>query len=620
MKNLKKMLVSAIALMMAFSTVVACGGGGASSSSSSNGGAGNSQESSSSQGVSSESSSSQGTTDESSSVSGGNGGESSYVPQNPFTLNLYSFTGGYGEDWLNALTARYKAERAGDEIWVDGVKYDGINFKMTKEKTTLESMVGTGGQYDVWFQEQVLYNQYVKNYSIFKDMTDVLTSPNPYEEGKTLESKLTAEQKDYYMRDGKYYGIPHYAGYVGIVYNKKLFDSNWAYFAKDYDKANLTGTIEDCFVENLTQERTAGPDGMYGTEDDGLPTTYAEFYALCELLDYTCKPISWSGKHRHGYLGWFLTALAANNDGLATASLNYSFDGTTDKLISISEDAVENVTIESLGDEVRIDGYENGWQMASQRGKYYALDFLETIVDNEWYTEGSFSPTYEQTTAQVDFVEGTIKASNRPAMLVEGCWWEMEAKSSFSTLEQGGVQNPRDNFGWFPLPCIDEADAAVRAAALSDDDPTTKGYTLTDTHNSLCFIGAQVSDDVYAIAKDFIQFAYTDESLAEFSIITDTTKAVQYTMTDAQKAQMSAYGRSLMTMQEQADIVYSFAKNEFFQNNEGLLVDYKKTYSAMIGGKQYDIAVDEFKKGTSAVKYFNGLLDLWKYNWSMYVV
>ena len=182
-------------------------------------------------------------------------------------------------------------------------------------------------------------------------------------------------------------------------------------------------------------------------------------------------------------------------------------------------------------------------------------------------------------------------------------------------MEQGGVENPKDNFGWFPLPAIDEAGAAARAAALTDDDPTTKGYNLTDVMNSLCFIGAQVSDDVYAIAKDFIQFAYTDYSLAQFSIITDTTKAVQYTMSDAQKAQMSAYGRSLLDMQEKANIVAAFSKNEFFQKNETMLVNYNTLFDAKLGGKVVQIPVNEFKKGTSATTYFNGLIEQYKDKW-----
>lgn len=609
MKKIKKLLVGAMALMMAFSTV-ACGGGGG------NGGnGGTSSSSAQGGGVSSETSS--GENENSSETSSNGGGEGTeYTPQNPYTLNVYSFTGGYGEDWLNALEERYKKERAGDEIWVNGVQYDGVTFKNTKKKDTLSVLAPRGEQYDVWFEEQVLFNQFVKE-NVFKDMTDVLTSENPYEPGKTLESKMSEEQKDYYMRDGKYYGVPHYAGYVGIVYNKAMFDRQKAYFAKDYDKSYLAENPILCTVLDLEDPRTPGPDGIEGTLDDGLPTTYAEFYALCDVLSSTNKPMSWSGKHRHGYLGWFLQSLSASNESLSQAILNYTFDGTLDSLISVTEEVDGSPEITAL-DDVEIDAKENGWKVAAQRGKYYALDFLETIVDNGWYTANSFLDVDEQTAAQIAFVEGNaINSTERPAMLVDGSWWAMEAKASFLAQEQGGVENPKDNYAWFPLPCIDEADAAARADAIKNGG---KGYNLTDVMNSLCFIGAQVSDDVYKIAKDFVQFAYTDESLAEFSIITDTTKAVQYTMNDAQLAQMSAYGRSLLDMQSKANIVTVFSKNEFFQKNETMLVDYKTLFDANIGGKTYQIPVNEFKKGVSATTYFNGLVAMYEYRWTSLMV
>lgn len=608
MKKIKKLLVGAMALMMAFSTV-ACGGGGGgngdTSSSSAQGG-----------GVSSETSS--GETENSSETSSSNGGDEGpeYTPQNPYTLNVYSFTGGYGEDWLNALEERYKKERAGDEIWVNGVKYDGVTFKNTKKKDTLTVLAPKGEQYDVWFEEQVLFNQFVGE-NVFKDMTDVLTSDNPYEPGKTLESKMSEEQKTYYMRDGKYYGVPHYAGYVGIVYNKAMFDRYNTYFAKDYDESFLAENPILCMVLDNEDARTPGPDGIEGTIDDGLPTTYAEFYALCDVLSSTNKPMSWAGKHRHSYLGWFLQSLSASNESLSQAILNYTFDGTLDSLISVTEEVDGSPVITDL-DDVELDAGVNGWKVAAQRGKYYALDFLETIVDNGWYTANSFLDVDEQTAAQIAFVEGNaINSTERPAMLVDGSWWAMEAKASFLAQEQGGVENPKDNYGWFPLPCIDKADAAARADAIKNGG---KGYNLTDVMNSLCFIGSQVSDDVYKIAKDFVQFAYTDESLAEFSIITDTTKAVQYTMTEGQLAQMSAYGRSLLDMQSKANIVTAFSKNEFFQKNESMLVDYTTLFDANIGGKVYQIPVNEFKKGVSATTYFNGLVAMYEYRWSNMMV
>ncbi|MBQ9713724.1 MAG: hypothetical protein IJV83_00190 [Clostridia bacterium] len=617
-KTMKKWLTGVLAMVMAFG-MVACGGNDASSSSAKNSSSESvgGEESSSSESVGSEeSSSSESVGGEESSSSSEEDGDV-VEAKNPYKLTMYSFSGGYGRAWLDSLVSRYKKVRAGKEFVVDGVTYDGVEFDITAAKSVMSSMAAAGDTYDIWFQEQVFYNQLVKK-GMFADMTEVMTSDNPYEPGVTLESKLTAEQVDYYKRDGKYYGIPHYAGYVGISYNKYMFDANNWYFWDEYDKADLEGNPDNCFVMYPEDKKTAGPDGIYGNEDDGLPTTYAEFYALCEVIKNTNKPISWAGKYRQEYINWFLTALSANNMGLEQMALNYSFDGTAEDLIVFNEDGSiktdENGNI--VTEKLVIDGTVNGYELGRQAGKYYALDFMSTILENGWCIGGT-DTTYEQTTAQTDFVKGVTPATNNAAMLIDGCWWEMEAAKSFADMEASKKENYKNRYGWMPLPCVDEAAAQARAAEMQKGN---KGFTLTDTHNSLCFIGAGVSDAEYEIAKDFIQFAYTNESLADFSIITDTTKAVQYTMTDAQKAKMSAYGRSLMTMQEKSDIVYTFSKNEFYQLNESSFSEYKKAFSSQIGDATYDVVVDELNKGVSTETYFKGFYAQQKYKWAIEII
>ena len=543
---------------------------------------------------------------------------------NPYKLTVHSFTGGYGEDWLNALARRYKQARAGIKFTVAGKEYDGVDFEFTKDKTLMSGMAQKGLEFDVWFEEQVFYNQLITQGNIFKDMTDVMTSDNPYEPGVTLESKLSAEQKAYYKVDTNndgvadtYYGIPHYAGYVGLVYNKNLFQKNGWYLMKDYEEyGDLAEAPDDCFTDDLTN-RTAGPDGMEGTDDDGLPTTYEEYFALCSVIDGTYKPLTWTGGHSQGYINWFLTALTANYEGLEQMSLNYSFDGTATNLISVDADG--NVT--NL-DPLAINP-QNGYELMKQAGKYYALDFMEQIIDNTWHTNGSINGSYEQTAAQEDFVKGPASTSDdkRAAMLIEGVWWEMEAKRVFDDIQQNLGRNDKDNFGWMPLPCATKEKAEERATKLQNGE---NGYTLVDTHNALAFIGHHVSDEVYAIAKDFIQFAYTDESLAEFSIITDTTKAVNYTMTPEQKAQMSAFGRSLVEIKEKADIVYSYSQNTFYQLNEASISNYNETYNSLYDGKDVvptavAAVVDALRKGSgkpnTAVPYFNHMYSYQKTRW-----
>ena len=99
MKIGKKLMVLVLAGLMSFSTVACMGGGNTST------GGGNT------------------------SVGGGSASEEN-IPgvTNPYKLKVFSFTGGYGEEWLNSLVSRYKRARAGKEFTIDGKTYDGVTI------------------------------------------------------------------------------------------------------------------------------------------------------------------------------------------------------------------------------------------------------------------------------------------------------------------------------------------------------------------------------------------------------------------------------------------------------------------------------------------------------------
>ena len=222
------------------------------------------------------------------------------------------------------------------------------------------------------------------------------------------------------------------------------------------------------------------------------------------------------------------------------------------------------------------------------------------MAKNDWY----YSPAgLTNTDAQDKFIQGI--GETYVAMLMDGVWWENEADSTFTSEELAGMPSRKDrNYGFMPLPAATNEKASERANALNAGK---NGYTLLDTHNSLCFIGKGLSEDARKLAIDFIQFAYTDNSLAEFSVTTDTTKALKYTMSDADKAKMSAYGRSIINMQERADVVYSFSREKFYQDNEASLADYDAAFRAEVDGNTVSVPLDSFVGGKSVKTYFDGL-------------
>lgn len=558
---MKKLLLGALSLIMALSCTVACGGNN-------NGG----------------------TSD---------GGSASGKPSgvtNPYALKVFNFNGGYGSEWLSTLEKRYEAEKAGKTITIDGKTYDGIDVQIDAVKKVMKEMAGTYNfaTNHVYFHEDVWYTTYLRNGNTFAEMTEALTTDNPYEPGTTLESKLSAEQKAYFNVDGKYYGIPHYAGYVGVNYDIDLFEEKGYYLKDGYSYNGDTATLAACFT-NVAAEKTAGPDGKKGTDDDGLPTTYDEFFMLCGWITQNGDtPITWDNGNRQKYLNWFISSLAASYEGLEQTNLNYTFSGTAKNLVSVANDG----TVTKLP-ETEISS-ENGYELAKQAGKYYGLTFIEQLAKNDWY----YSPAgLTNTDAQDKFIQGI--GETYVAMLMDGVWWENEADSTFTSEELAGMPSRKDrNYGFMPLPAATNEKATERANALNAGK---NGYTLLDTHNSLCFIGKGLSEDTRKLAIDFIQFAYTDKSLAEFSITTDTTKALKYTMSDADKAKMSAYGRSIINMQERADVVYSFSREKFYQDNEASLADYDAAFRAEVDGNTVSVPLDSFVGGKSVKTYFDGL-------------
>lgn len=558
---MKKLLLGALSLIMALSCTVACGGNN-------NGG----------------------TSD------GGSASEKPSGVTNPYALKVFNFNGGYGSEWLSTLEKRYENEKAGKTISIDGKTYDGIDVQIDAVKKVMKEMAGTYNfaTNHVYFHEDVWYTTYLRNGNTFADMTEALTTDNPYEPGTTLESKLSAEQKAYFNVDGKYYGIPHYAGYVGVNYDIDLFEEKGYYLKDGYSYNGDTATLAACFT-NVAAEKTAGPDGKKGTDDDGLPTTYDEFFMLCGWITQNGDtPITWDNGNRQKYLNWFISSLAASYEGLEQTNLNYTFSGTAKNLVSVANDG----TVTKLP-ETEISS-ENGYELAKQAGKYYGLTFIEQLAKNDWY----YSPAgLTNTDAQDKFIQGI--GETYVAMLMDGVWWENEADSTFTSEELAGMPSRKDrNYGFMPLPAATNEKATERAKALNAGK---NGYTLLDTHNSLCFIGKGLSEDARKLAIDFIQFAYTDNSLAEFSITTDTTKALKYTMSDADKAKMSAYGRSIINMQERADVVYSFSREKFYQDNEASLADYDAAFRAEVDGNTVSVPLDSFVGGKSVKTYFDGL-------------
>ena len=192
-------------------------------------------------------------------------------------------------------------------------------------------------------------------------------------------------------------------------------------------------------------------------------------------------------------------------------------------------------------------------------------------------------------------------------MLIEGCWWESEATNTFNIMEKqyenAGKYDRR--FRFIPFP---------KATA----DKVGTGATLVENNQCYSFIKSNIEEvngtEMKELALDFLQFINTDESLREFTRITNTLKALKYDITEADLDEMTYFGRSLVEL-----------KNAPTTNTlyPPLTSIYMKNFSRMhfqnrLGWGEYTNPTVAFKDNASltAKAYFNGLTSHWQNLWS----
>lgn len=540
-------------------------------------------------------------------------------------LYIFNFDSGYGTAWFNSLISRFETAYANEsfETGKTGVQIIPDNRK--------EWFTGGAGSIvssrNELFYTEYMYFQAPHTDGAYADITEAVTTPlTEFGENKSIVDKMTAQQREYFSdpvttatgegQNGaydasqdtrKYYALPHYAGYEGIVYNIDLFDARGYYFSESR-KSNPD--INERFTDDKT-DLTAGPDGTKGTDDDGLPATYDDFYMLCDFIaaDSGRAPLTWTGKNYKTYVMGVQTALHADYEGAEQMRLNFSLNGTATSLLKTSDltpDAPLAITP------------TNAYELSRQAGRYYGTSFIEKVVKtSNWRTAQVFNSGVSQTDAQTNFVSaGYDGKTNDIAMLIDGCWWENEARSNIADVASryGAPDGKTRKFGWMPLP---KANAAKVEEAKANLAANGKSQTLYDTLMGQFFMNSSIADWKKPLAEKFIRFAHTDESLRDFSRITSSLKAFEYELTEDDMNSMTEFGRSLHKQRKKADVVYPQSKATLFSNNQSKF-ERNAYYGSTVGGKDWTFAAEAFfeNKHLSAEEFFKGMITYQRKLWN----
>ncbi len=515
------------------------------------------------------------------------------------TLNIFTYRAGYGDEWLVRLENAFEKAFA-DVSFEEGKK--GVTVKHTPDMRQFNAAQVQKSEYDIFFFENEQYYKYI---DVLEDLTDIVNSKASTEDSLTVLQKLDKQQTDYYGaksgEDTHYYALPSYFGNYGIVFNRDLFDEKGYYLAADKTKGAIIGT-------DKTAKKTNGPDGVPNTDDDGLPATYDEFFTLCdEIFNANDIPVCWPGKYRQHHLGNLMDNLVSDYEGVEQMRINYDFDGTVAKdLVVLGSDG--KVTRDENGKivtEEKAITPANGYDVARQAGKLYAMEFVEKLITNaNYYNKDAFTDSFTHTDNQEVFLmAGTedFGTDNKSiAMLIDGPWWQEESDGVFE--EMGKVDSKYSktsrNFGWMPLP---------KATA----DKVGSGNVYSDYLNAFVCVKAGLSEGVKKAAKEFVKFSCSDAMLRDFTVTTGAPKAYKYDMgSDLNK--LSSFSKDVINYIGKSEIVYKYSSSNFYNANSSYL-QYDVVYSAKINGSLYKNVVDGIREGgATGQSYFEAFNDYFR--------
>lgn len=516
----------------------------------------------------------------------GCGSEESTVDSTKTHLSVLCYDGGIGADWAKNAAKRFE-EKYANVSFEEGKM--GVVVDITSDKLDGKNGVTTT-PYAVWFTESVNFNELIATDQIV-DITDIVTGSLSEISGGTdtasIESKLAPEYKSSLTAvNGKYYCLPHYEVYTGLVYDVDLFDEYGYYFSQS---GSFTAVAE---------EKTVGPDGVKGTKDDGLPSSYEELYILMDqMVADGVVPFTWVGSAEN-YVNDLFAGLQVAYAGKDEFMLNVTFDSSATNTQATIVTAVEGGT--AVEEKVTITD-ANGYLMTQQAGKYYGMELLEKILSND-----SYHTKLDKSTSHLDtqekYILSNLKAGEKPiAMMIEGSYWYNEAtealKRSVNTYKE---QAENRRFGWMPLP-------VQYAGTVTEGNG--KIPTVLETLNSVAFINAKFKDDpaIMDLAKKFLQFCYTDESLVEFSVTTGLPKCVNYTIPEDKLALVDNYfQRDILDIKMNSDVVYPYSDNPIYVNdqNQFMFNQGSPLWGATYNGRTSTNYYTAYKAGISAQDYF----------------
>lgn len=456
-------------------------------------------------------------------------------------LYVFNYDGGIGTDWLYEIKDKFESEFS-DYPGENGKV--GVQIFIDANKTNGRSLVVSASDSEVFFSEFIRYFDLVAAGDVL-DISDVVEDVLAQDGVEMTEFKKTALT----AYDGKYYALPHYEVYSGVIYNKDIWETYGLYISAD-----------GSFVKKSSGAAlSVGPDGKPTTDDDGLPASWEEFFNLCNYMvnDTEVTPMAISGQNARDYVLYFLNSAFASYSGAEGVAANFTFDGNVEYITGITENTSSPLGYDFTTATEEIDN-STGYRLSQQSGKFVALSAMAKLLENK--DDYFYTPSLSNTTSQLDAEEYFIRSvmeGNPIAMLIDGTWWENEAKDAFERMES---ENPKyskenSNYGFMPLPTV------------VSGTPQENTMAVYDYIQSYAFISSYIDESKIDLAKEFLKFCYRPENLSRFTEMTGVARGLTYNMSSGQLENMTSYSQSIWNIHQNNEVVSVLSGNDIFMDN-----------------------------------------------------
>ena len=422
------------------------------------------------------------------------------------------FNGGYGREWLDNIVRDYNTSHP-ENAYKIAVRSSKDEF--TKVLADVQS--GTA-PYDMFYTNNYVYK--LINGGYVEELSSVWDS-KPDGTRTIREMMVGAEEYAAAYGDGKggVYAIPHQESLRMFVYDHDLFLKYGLLFNEDGD-----------FISSPTETLSKGKDGVQGTYDDGQPITEEQWESMAikatQNLGYAFNYTSKFGM----YCNTIYEMIAAQYDGVENYLMNWTFDGSYDFGNGETE-----ITL------------NNGYMLSKLTGKRVAMEFMDKYLAVKDATLGIVNPytypsssglSYSHTDAQSDFITFTAKNKrNRIGMLVEGDWWENESKDLFNDLYDAGYTDYKfrtHNYRFMTLPLFEGQKESGSVYDIADN-------------MYLCLL-KKTSADKKAICKDFMTFAYKEQYIRNYTVISGGVMPYDVELSAEEKAQLSPFTKNFLEL------------------------------------------------------------------------